>query len=156
MTIPKSKEDAAVRGTSETWRGELALEASHERAYTDETFRYFLSLERQRAERSGRAVLLLLVGLKSDADSGEEIPSVFVEKLFSGLSLCVRDVDFIGWYRSGRVMGAVLAQGAGSPALEASDQIAHRVTKTLRECLPAHLAGRLQVRVLQARQAVQR
>jgi hypothetical protein len=99
--------------------------------------------------------LLLLVNLTVDDDGGQNIPPTISSKLFSGLSLCVRDVDFIGWYRHGRVAGAVLTQGTDSPALEASEQIGDRVKQLLTKRLPAGLAERLQVRVLQARQTVQ-
>jgi hypothetical protein len=64
-------------------------------------------------------------------------------------------VDFIGWYRHGRVAGAVLTQGLDSPALEASEQITQRVTELLKKRLSDTVAERLQVRVLQARQTVQ-
>jgi hypothetical protein len=67
----------------------------------------------------------------------------------------VRDVDFIGWYRTDQVAGAVLTQGVDSPGLDVSDQIRRRVIDLLGQRLPVHVMNRLQVRVLQVRQGHQ-
>ena len=123
-------------------------------AYSEDAFRYFLALEKRRAERSGRSLLLLLVDIASDPAS--RVPtSQVADKVFSALRDCVRDVDFVGWYRFGLVAGAVLAQGADSPAGEASAQIADRVTVELSRALPGSAHSRFHVRVLQMRQQVQ-
>ena len=141
--------------SAETWpAGPTAGDCPHQ-PYSEEAFRYFLGLERKRADRSGRSLLLLLVNLTTDGNGDSGLTAAISARLFAGLSLCVRDVDFIGWYREGRVAGAVLTQGADSPALEASEQISQRVTEVLRKRLPGNIAQRLQVRVLQARQTVQ-
>jgi hypothetical protein len=60
-------------------------------------------------------------------------------------------VDFIGWFREERVAGAILTQGAQAPDPEVSRQIGQRITETLCGRVPADIAGRLQVRVLQLR-----
>jgi hypothetical protein len=144
-----------LRDPSDAWATSPAVADCPHQPYSEEAFRYFLGLERKRAERSGRSLLLLLVNLAADPDDAQSIAPEISSKLFSGLSVCVRDVDFIGWYRHGRVAGAVLTQGPDSPALEASDQIAQRVTELLRRRLSGQVAARLQIRVLQARQTVQ-
>jgi hypothetical protein len=146
---------AELRDASDAWPAGPAVTDCPHQPYSEEAFRYFLGLERKRAERSGRSLLLLLVNLTADEDGGQAIGLATASKLFAGLSLCVRDVDFIGWYRHGRVAGAVLTQGADSPALEASEQIGQRVTELLAKRLPVSVASRLHVRVLQARQTVQ-
>lgn len=146
---------AELRDASDAWPAGPVVEDCPHQPYSEEAFRYFLGLERKRAERSGRSLLLLLVNLTTDAAVGQTIPGGIATKLFSGLSLCIRDVDFLGWYRHGRVAGAVLTQGLDSPALEASEQIGQRVTELLSKRLPAPITSRLQVRVLQARQTVQ-
>ena len=65
-----------------------------------------------------------------------------------GLGLCVREVDFIGWYRTGQVVGAVLAQGLDLPNLEASSRIVGRVHATLAERVPRRIGDRLRVRLV--------
>jgi hypothetical protein len=62
--------------------------------------------------------------------------------------LCVREVDFIGWYRSARVAGAVLAQGFDEPGVDAPRHIVERITRLLSERLPKSVAARLRIRVV--------
>ena len=153
MTTLNSTLASDLQATSDEWPLGPAVNGCPHQAYSEDAFRYFLGLERKRAERSGRSFLLLLVDFTTDV--GPAMPAAISAKLFSGLNLCVRDVDFIGWYRDGRVAVAVLTQGADTPALDVSDQICKRVTALLTERLPEHVARRLNVRVLQARQTVQ-
>ena len=143
------------RDISNTWSGVRMLADSEHGGYSEEAFRYFLTLERKRAERSGRSLLLLLVGLAGDGAGGARMPVGISRKVFSALSSSLRDVDFVGWYHADRVIGAVLVLGTDSPALDVSDQISRRVGDLLNERLPAHVTGRLQIRVLQARQGAQ-
>ena len=119
--------------------------------YNEEAFRYFLALERKRSERSRRSFLLLLVNMKKQPGMSDRIPPAVAARIFSGLGLSVREVDFIGWFREERVAGAVLTQGAHAPEGEASAGIGQRVIETLSESVPSDVAGRLHVRVLQLR-----
>lgn len=119
-------------------------------AYNEQAFRHFLALERKRAEHSTRSFLLVLVSLKNCPEMSVRISPALATVLFSRLALCVREVDFIGWYREGRVAGAVLAQAADPPE-EVSRRVGERVTKILCSRLSSHLAQRLQVRVIALR-----
>ena len=118
-------------------------------AYNEEAFRHFLAIERKRSERAKRAFLLLLVGLHERPGMSVEIPSSVAARMFSGLALCVREIDFIGWYRTDRVAGAVLTQGSGAPEPDAARRICDRVTDFLGSRLSSSIVERLQVRVLQ-------
>jgi hypothetical protein len=134
--------------------GAMALDRGVEQAYqayNEEAFRHFLAIERKRAERSGRSLLLLLVDLKTERDGRAGVAPSVAPKLFSALHACVREIDFIGWYRGGRVVGAVLTQGAEAPAPDESRRIGERVAEVLHERLPSHIGRRIQVRVLQLR-----
>jgi len=147
-----------VRDDSAQSLGSLPLDGAACEAYNEDAFRYFLAVERKRAERSSRSLLLLLVDKKStdstpsDAMTGIE-PSV-ASKLFSALSRSVRDVDFVGWYREPHVAGALLTQGADIPGDDAFQRIHERVNGALTDCLPPHAASALQVRVLQLRPGI--
>ena len=116
--------------------------------YDEEAFHHFLDIERTRTQRSEGALLLVLVSLRKNTGSSV-IPREWSSVLFSGLAHCVRDIDFIGWYRDQRIAGAVLAQGLEIPSAEAMKRIAERVTKILRHRLPAATADRLRVRIIQ-------
>jgi hypothetical protein len=118
-------------------------------AYDERAFRYFLSLERRRGERSGRSLLLLLVRLKGQPGAVTRITPPMAGRLFGGLWHCVREVDFIGWFREERIAGAVLTQGEQSPGPDVRRLIAGRVTDLLSERLTLDATQRLQVRVVQ-------
>ena len=120
-------------------------------AYNEEAFRYFLAVERKRAASSRRSFLLLLISIKKRSGVSGPIRPVVATSIFSGLWLGVREVDFIGWFREGRIAGAVLTQGADPLAPEVSRRISQRLTETLRGRVPADVARRVQVRVLQLR-----
>jgi hypothetical protein len=114
-------------------------------AYNEEAFQYFLEIERKRSELSNRPFLLMLVDFKKHP----RIDSVMADKLFSVLSLCLRETDFVGWYREGRVAGAVLTQHGEPGRDDLSDEVHHRIEEALREGLPRDLARHLQARVYQ-------
>jgi hypothetical protein len=126
-------------------------------AYNEEAFRYFLALERKRAERFNRSFLLLLVNLRkqpSMPNVSTQIGPHVATDVFGALCVCVREVDFMGWYREERVVGAVLSHGAATPEREATHRIGQRCVSALAERLTAEIASRMQVRVLQLRPRV--
>jgi hypothetical protein len=127
----------------------LAREDRTGQAYNEQAFRHFLAIERKRAQRASRPFLLLLVSLRQEPGLSTTIDAKAAARLFSGLALSVREVDFIGWYRQQRVAAAVLTQGLASLAPAAVGAIGERVTQMLGRQLPARDARRLQVRVLQ-------
>ena len=127
---------------------DLARDLGVDAAYNQEAFRYFLGNERKRSELSNRPFLLLLVDLQQSPLNGHIHPLV-ATKLFTGLAQCLRDTDVIGWYHEGRVAGAVLTHVEDASSTDVSGEIRGRVTKVLREMLPAFHGERLQVRVYQ-------
>jgi len=127
----------------------LAPEDQTGQAYNEQAFRHFLAIERKRAERASRSFLLLLVSLRKEMGRGATIDAKAASRLFSGLALSVREVDFIGWYRQERVAGAVLTQGLETPDPDAVRAIGERVTQMLGRHLSRRDVQRLQVRVLQ-------
>jgi len=116
-------------------------------AYNEVAFRYFLEIERKRAERSLRPLLLILVKLRRhSAYPAVSAPQMFA-KVFSALDACVREVDLVGWYREGVIAAAVLV--AGAPASElVRNRLRARVLRVLRERLSPDEAARVHVRVV--------
>jgi hypothetical protein len=123
-------------------------------AYQEGAFRHFLTIERKRAERSGRSMLLLLVEVKPGRSGEGLVEPSLAARLFSALSDCVREIDFIGWYRTGRVAGAVLTQGSAAPGQDVSQQIGERVAQVFSERLPVQVRHHIQVRILQLHSTV--
>jgi len=127
----------------------VALEGRSGGAYNEEAFRHFLALEGKRSEHSGRPFLLLLADLKEQPVDLKERPEVGARKLLSALCLCVRETDFVGWYRERRVAGAVLTDLGDAPPTEVSNVVGQRIGAALRAGLSPDVARRLQVRVYQ-------
>jgi hypothetical protein len=118
------------------------------RTYNEQTFRYFLSLEEKRSERSGRPFLLLLVDLKEEPGKSACLEPRMASTLFTALSPCVRETDFIGWYREDHVAGAVLTHVGDAAEMDIPALIVRRVGEALRGgTVPPYVAKRLRVRV---------
>lgn len=123
------------------------LPARSFRIYDQEAFRHFLALERRRAERSGRSLLLLRVSLKPHRGKSVRLSPTTADTVFSTLSLSVRDVDYVGWHRDGYVASAVLTQGARIPDPGVVRDISQRVVSVLNRDLPPDVADCVRVRV---------
>jgi hypothetical protein len=133
-------------------RSELALERAPEQAYqayNEAAFRHFLRIERARAHRSGRHLLLLLLELKMDGEGGARISPSMAAKLFAELTRSIREVDFVGWYRDGVAVGAVLTHGLDSSMPNVRRLVTERVTGRLRDRLPKDLQDRVAVHVVE-------
>jgi hypothetical protein len=141
----QSGASARVAERSDRESGGFALQDGPGPAYNEEAFQYFLEIEQKRSELSNRPFLLMLV----DFNKHPRIDAVTAGKLFSVLSLCLRDTDFIGWYREGRVAGAVLTQHGEADGDDLSDVVRQRIGGALRQRLPSDLARQLQARVYQ-------
>lgn len=116
--------------------------------YDEETFRYFLDVERARAGRSNDSLRLLFASFEQAPGKPAPMPPGSAERLFKGLKVALRETDVMGWYRQGRVAGAVLIDRPGSPANGFGSLIEQRVGDELRHRLPAKVANSLRVRVM--------
>ena len=65
------------------------------------------------------------------------------------LSFCLRETDFFGWYRDGRVAGAVLTQHGEPDEDDLSELVRRRVGGELEKRLDPKLGRDLQLRVYQ-------
>lgn len=121
--------------------------ASFGQAYNEAAFKYFLDVDRRRVRRTDRSILLVLVSVREQAGRNGELPNELAAQMFNGLAASVREVDFVGWHKQGRVVGAVLPQ-ASSATPELRELIANRVLRSLSKVLPRHIAPSLRVRVV--------
>jgi hypothetical protein len=127
----------------------IALTGRLGQAYDEETFLYLLEIERKRLERSGCPLLLLLVELGDEPGTSAPLTPAIASRLFSGFWFCLRESDFTGWYRHGRVAGAVLTQLAHEASTDVSRMICERVAEVLSQRLPSDTAPHLRVLVHQ-------
>jgi hypothetical protein len=126
----------------------LAYQEPQGVAYNEEAFRHLLSIERRRDARANRATVLVVIRLRRPGPDGGDLPAAVAEKLLGTLARAVREVDFVGWIRDGRVAGAVLAQGGQNPAECPAPRIGTRLEEALRRQLPVAVAARLQSRAV--------
>jgi len=136
---------------------DLAVDLPVGQAYNEDAFWYFLEIERKRVDLANRWFVLLMIDLKSStpAESEPEIDIATAHILFSALGSSLRETDFIGWLREGRVVGAVLTQGsAADPG--GSELVAQRVIATVSRELPHTLSSRLQVRTYKSAPRLER
>ena len=117
-------------------------------AYNEDAFRYFLAVERARARRSQRCLFLVLVGIQPSPGRRADLPDATATALFRGLGASVREVDFVGWYKEGRVPAAVLAQGIKTSDNNMAPAIADRVSAEVKKRLSVTQAGSVRVRVV--------
>ena len=120
----------------------------HGAAYNEEAFCFLLDVERRRFEASGEPFVLLLIDHR-DRRTGTGIDSAIGARVFTSLTRSLRDTDVIGWYRQGRVIGAVLTHLGDRPVIDVSRQMADRVNRAFVAELPNELARQLRVRVYQ-------
>jgi lipopolysaccharide/colanic/teichoic acid biosynthesis glycosyltransferase len=77
--------------------------------FDESNFSQMLRLEQKRAERSGKAFLLLLLDLSNlIEESRGKFPAR--KKIGGVLSSCFRDTDLRGWYKQDRVLGIILTE----------------------------------------------
>lgn len=118
------------------------------RAYNEEAFSYLLATEQKRSERSGRPFLLLLLDLTEPAGGGSvRIDTKVAASLFSSLEFGLRETDVVGWYREGRVAGALLTDLGHGPETDIPDRVGQRISGAVGGALPWHIVRRLRVRV---------
>ena len=117
--------------------------------YDEETFTRFLSLERRRSDRSGRPFFLLIVDLKERPGVSARIDETVASQLFLGLRTTLRETDFVGWYRKGCVVGAVLTESRNRPRKDVALVVRQRVAKVLGARFTSDVAERIRVGVYQ-------
>lgn len=77
-------------------------------AYNEEAFRRLLVNEVKRSERSGHSYRILLVYHINAQGVIVRMDSDVAHTVIAALFRCLRDTDYIGWYREGHIVGAVL------------------------------------------------
>jgi hypothetical protein len=115
--------------------------------YNEAAFRYFLAVDRRRAERAIRPLLLALVSIRDERARITALTDPTAAAIFRSLGECVRENDCVGWYREGSVAGAALVQGI-EPAIDARQHMSDRIVQALRSHLPADVMHGTRVRVI--------
>lgn len=117
------------------------------RLYHEAAFRYLLASESHRSQRTGFAHHLLLVYQNAPGGGMAMIPSPVVELVGRVLSHCLRETDYIGWYRDGRVVGGVLTAIGKESGADQIESLRARIVDNLRHELGEKDSGGVQVRI---------
>jgi exopolysaccharide biosynthesis polyprenyl glycosylphosphotransferase len=100
---------------------------------TEEYFHKMITVERKRAERSGKPFLLMLL------DTGRMFPSAknskVLENVLAALALSTRDTDLTGWYKGNSVVGIMFTEIAVDLKKSILATMLLRVSSALRDCL---------------------
>ena len=118
-------------------------------AYNQEAFRYLLESESKRSERSGYFCQILLVYWTDAQGRIMQMDSHVAKTVMVALSRSLRETDYIGWYRDGHIVGAVLTVLVQEFMAQASAYLQPRLVKILRAELGVEETSRLQIRVCQ-------
>jgi len=102
-----------------------------------------LSLERKRAERSRKLLLLMLV----DAGKFPQInqKGKVLHKIVSALSSSTRETDITGWYDENSVLGVIFAEIDGADRSSILHAMRARVTVALRRNLDPELVNQIHI-----------
>jgi hypothetical protein len=117
-------------------------------AYSEDAFRYFLEIERRRSDASGRPFFLLLIDVGNQSRR-KAIEGVAADRLFAALASCLRETDFVGWYRHAQIVGGVLTQDSTTVEADVLECVTERVRAALAANLPAAVLDGAQVRAFQ-------
>ncbi len=105
--------------------------------FHEEAFRYLLEAESKRSKRSGHGYHLLLVYHTDVHGAVMPMDSDAASRIIDALARSLRETDYIGWYREGRIAGGVLTVVGQDSVGDVRD----RVHRRLKEILQANVGG---------------
>jgi len=116
-------------------------------AYSQESFRYLLESESKRSERSGHFCQILLVYWTDAQGRIGQMDSHVTETVMAVLIRSLRETDYIGWYRDGRIVGAVLTVLVKESMAQVASHLHKRLAEILQSELSIEESRCLQIRV---------
>jgi hypothetical protein len=137
----------SVNRLSEVMKGMASF--SQSAAYDQEAFRYLLESETKRSKRSGHFCQILLVYWTDAQGRIDQMDSHVAKTVMAALSRSLRETDYIGWYRDGRIVGAVLTVLVQESMARVFTHIQPRLVEILQAELGVEETSRLRIRVCQ-------
>jgi len=117
--------------------------------YSQAAFRYLLESESKRSERSGYFCQILLMYSTDAQGRIVQMDSHVAKAVIAASSRSLRETDYVGWYRDGHIVGAVLTVLAQEGMAQVSTHLQARLMEILQAELGFKEANRLQIRVCQ-------
>jgi lipopolysaccharide/colanic/teichoic acid biosynthesis glycosyltransferase len=121
------------------------LSAGREDVLRDEAFHAMLTLERRRAERSRKHFVLMLLDLQ--AVHKNERSTSFIKRLTSVVSDATREIDIIGWYEEGVILGVMFTEINLEGKTPITEVLQSKVVTALRDNLDHWLGSKLVVTI---------
>jgi hypothetical protein len=118
--------------------------------YDEQAFGYLLAIEQKRSARSAGSFHLLLVTPREEQPDGSAAFTPAAAACIAGaLSTCVRDSDFIGWYREPGTIGAVLTHDPRKTPPDLSMGAFDRVVDDMLRALPEEIVKAISVQLVE-------
>ena len=114
-----------------------------QRILPKDVFHGLLCLERKRAERSKKQLLLMLIDSKGSPDLNGN--GILLERVAGVLGQTIRETDLAGWFEPNSVLGAVFTQLGETEISTAVKIIESRVIAELQKVLRANQINHLQI-----------
>ncbi len=139
----KEKMDSAMKSDSASADHRAEIDSLPPLEYDESSFNRILTLERKRTERSKRPFVLMLLSI--DRVPADENGADNSGTIVSCLASSIRDIDVLGWYKAGSVIGVIFTEiGDCKPAL---DCILNRVRTNLLDCLDSDIVKRIDISI---------
>jgi hypothetical protein len=97
-----------MRPIADSQPGLVDIGSQVNRPYNEAAFRYFLNVERRRAEHTHRPLLVVVIRARKLLRTRPQLSPEIARAVLGALAACVREVDLVGWYRDGLVAAALL------------------------------------------------
>ena len=117
--------------------------------YNEEAFKYLITKESKRSKRSGYSFNILLIYSTDKHGLIVQMDRDVADTVVSALFRTLRETDYIGWCREGRIVGGVLTVLEQESAPEMSIRIQQRLMDILRVEVSVEKISRLQIRICQ-------
>jgi lipopolysaccharide/colanic/teichoic acid biosynthesis glycosyltransferase len=110
----------------------------------DEEIREIVTRERKRADRSGLAMAILVIGV---CDSQRENTSVLFARIANALSAIKSDIDIAGWFERESIIGLIVPEIDPANLTVTCERIESEFREELKDQFEEDLADRLTIRL---------
>ena len=112
--------------------------------FDEELFRDTVTRERKRADRSGLAMVMLLIGVQ---DSRRENTSTLFAGIVNALSAIKSDIDIFGWFEQQSIMGLIVPEIDTANLVSTCERLESEFRKEITNQIEGDLAERLSIRL---------
>ncbi len=128
------------RGNQSTTKSERQRIAAGRSVLDEYRFAHLVRVEQKRTQRSGDPFMIALINFGDLAL--RDLSGGVVESVLEVLRASTREIDTVGWHRSGSVLGILFTE-IGAAEQGTVEAISKRLSKCLREVLDHELGGEI-------------